>query len=226
MPLIVENGRCPQFANSYVSLADADAYLAARGLWPETPMVEPDEIPIEPEEPPTDEENEGALPADASDSETDAKEKEPDKSVITAKEAALIRAFDFLNTLKWKGDKPCWERTTAWPRENAPIPGLIPVEYIEPDCVPGAVVQAQCELAALIYGGYGIFAPMERGGAIKSVSDSSTETVDVLSESKSHSVTYADKAPLGLSPDSSVSGRSPGRGEKRFCRERNTKELT
>lgn len=84
----------------------------------------------------------------------------------------------------------------AWPRMNVPIPGVEPVEYIDPKTIPRAVIQSQCELAALIYNDNDLFAPVEHGGKVKSVSDSTTETVDVLSESKSHSVTYADNAPV------------------------------
>ena len=208
MPIIVEDGRCPQFANSYVSLADADAYLVARGLWPETPLteapsVEPegaDEIPELPEtqaEEADENEGENANEGDT-DKDGDAPESSPipDAETVAAKEGALIRAFDFLNTLQWKGKKPCWERLPAWPRENVPIPGVYPEEYIDPDLVPQAVKQAQCELAGLIYNGHSLFAPTERGGKVKSVSDSTTESVDVLSQSQSHSVTYADNAPL------------------------------
>ena len=38
MPLIVEDGTMPAGANSYASVADADAYLVPRSLWPETPQ--------------------------------------------------------------------------------------------------------------------------------------------------------------------------------------------
>lgn len=38
MPIIVEDGTMPVGANSYASLADADAYLVPRSLWPETPQ--------------------------------------------------------------------------------------------------------------------------------------------------------------------------------------------
>lgn len=180
MALTVEDGRCPDFANSYVSLEDADRYLTGRGIWPETPLVEKPE-------------QDGSEDAESAIDEEDA--TAADAGLVKDKEAALIRAFDFLNMLKWKGRKPCWERLAAWPRDNVPVPGSDPVEYIEPDCVPRLVVQAQCELAALIYNGYGPFAPREHGGRVKSESNSSTETVDVLTESKSHSVAYADDAP-------------------------------
>lgn len=171
MPLIIEDGTCPEGATSYVSLEEADAYLIPRGLWPVTGV---------------------AVDAEAC-TET------PDAGMLAAKEAALIRAFDYLNgPLEWLGRKVDWQRQAAWPREGVPVPGSDPhrPEHIAPDVVPAAVKQAQMELAALIYNGNALLSPVERGGKVKSVSDSSTEAVDVLNESKSHSVTYADDAPL------------------------------
>lgn len=124
-------------------------------------------------------------------------------SVIAKKEAALIRAFDALNTLNWVGDVPDWQRVTAWPRQNVPMPGVMPKPGEEPtflpaDMVPRAVVQAQMELAGLIYGGLNPLAPVERGGKIVSMSESSKEgDVDVIGgDSKSYSVTYAESAPV------------------------------
>lgn len=124
-------------------------------------------------------------------------------SVIAKKEAAIIRAFDALNTLNWVGDVPDWQRVTAWPRENVPIPGVEPKPGEEPtflpaDMVPRAVVQAQMELAGLIYGGLNPLAPVERGGKIVSMSESSKEgDLDVIGgDSKSYSVTYAESAPV------------------------------
>ena len=76
MPLIVEDGRCPQFANSYVSLADADAYLISRGLWQATPMVETADL------------------SDNSEIGQNAPTQIPDAEITTAKEAAL-EYFDF-----------------------------------------------------------------------------------------------------------------------------------
>lgn len=124
-------------------------------------------------------------------------------SVIAKKEAAIIRAFDALNTLNWVGDVPDWQRVTAWPRENVPMPGVMPKPGEDPtflpaDMVPRAVVQAQMELAGLIYGGLNPLAPVERGGKIVSMSESSKEgDVDVIGgDSKSYSVTYAESAPV------------------------------
>lgn len=164
--LIVEDGTMPEGANTYVSLADVDAYLVPRGLWETTPD-------------------------DAGD------------SVIAKKEAAIIRAFDAMNTLNWAGDVPDWQRVTAWPRQNVPMPGVKPKPGEEPaflpaDMVPRAVVQAQMELAGLIYGGLNPLAPVERGGKIVSMSESSKEgDLDVIGgDSKSYSVTYAESAPV------------------------------
>lgn len=124
-------------------------------------------------------------------------------SVIAKKEAAIIRAFDALNTLNWAGDVPDWQRVTAWPRENVPMPGVKSKPGEEPaflpaDTVPRAVVQAQMELAGLIYGGLNPLAPVERGGKIVSMSESSKEgDVDVIGgDSRSYSVTYAESAPV------------------------------
>lgn len=164
--LIVEDGTMPEGANTYVSLADVDAYLVPRGLWETTPD-------------------------DAGD------------SVIAKKEAAIIRAFDAMNTLNWAGDVPDWQRVTAWPRQNVPMPGVRPKPGEEPtflpaDMVPRAVVQAQMELAGLIYGGLNPLAPVERGGKVVSMSESSKEgDLDVIGgDSKSYSVTYAESAPV------------------------------
>lgn len=164
--LIVEDGTMPEGANTYVSLADVDAYLVPRGLWETTPD-------------------------DAGD------------SVIAKKEAAIIRAFDAMNTLNWAGDVPDWQRVTAWPRQNVPMPGVKPKPGEEPiflpaDMVPRAVVQAQMELAGLIYGGLNPLAPVERGGKVISMSESSKEgDLDVIGgDSKSYSVTYAESAPV------------------------------
>lgn len=118
-------------------------------------------------------------------------------SVIAKKEAAIIRAFDALNTLNWVGDVPDWQRVTAWPRENVPMPGEEST-FLPADTVPRAVVQAQMELAGLIYGGLNPLAPVERGGKVVSMSESSKEgDLDVIGgDSKSYSVTYAESAPV------------------------------
>lgn len=133
----------------------------------------------------------------------EATQEDAGDSIIAKKEAAIIRAFDALNTLNWAGDVPDWQRVTAWPRENVPMPGVKSKPGEEPaflpaDTVPRAVVQAQMELAGLIYGGLNPLAPVERGGKIVSMSESSKEgDVDVIGgDSRSYSVTYAESAPV------------------------------
>lgn len=184
MALIVENGFYLDGANSYVSLENADKYLVPRNLWPETPLkkTEPPEDPDQPEtpdepdtpEPLADEpgEENPTEPGDPEDPPQSDPVPEYDEAAIAMKEAALMRAFDWLNSLKWKGRKHCWEMIPAWPRMNVPIPGVEPVEYIDPKTIPRAVIQSQCELAALIYNGNDLFAPVEHGGKVKSVQGS------------------------------------------------------
>lgn len=146
--------------------------------------------PDEPEEPQEPEEPDPELP-DTS--------KPDDDPEIAKKEAALMRAFDYLNgPLKWLGSKVDWQRMAAWPRENVPIPGSDPdrPEYIANDVIPEAVCRAQMELAAFIYNGRDPLAPIERGGKYTQKSDSKSEGVDVLSESERHSIAYASNAPV------------------------------
>ena len=98
MPIIVvEDGSATNpNANSYISIADADAYLVPRGLWPVTPDV------------PGENEGDPAV---------------PDPVMTAAKESALLRAADYLNTLQWHGQPVDWQRTMAWPRIGVPQPG-------------------------------------------------------------------------------------------------------
>lgn len=247
MPLIIEDGTCPENANSYVSLKQADAYLVPRNLWPATEVEKPvgPETPDNPELPEGEDtenkedsgnngnqegqeaeafvvsENEDSELTEPEETETPDPElpenpepespEEPDPEPqpdtskpdenpdIARKEAALMRAFDYLNgPLVWKGSKVDWQRMIAWPRENVPIPGCNPKkpEYIPNDVIPEAVCRAQMELAAYIYNGRDMFAPLERGGKYQSRSDSKSESVDVLSESESHSMAYSENAPI------------------------------
>lgn len=116
-----------------------------------------------------------------------------DGDKITAqKEAALIRAFDALNILVWKGELPSYNRTVAWPRVKVPVPGKSG-SFLEEGTIPSAVKQAQMELAGLILADdANPLKPLERGG--KYSSHSKSESVDVLSQSES--VAYADSAPV------------------------------
>jgi hypothetical protein len=143
-----------------------------------------------------------------------------------AKEAALMRAFDYLNTLQWLGQPLDWQSVQAWPRKGVPVPGNS-AQIVPDDIVPRAVCQAQMELAALIYGGLNPFAPLERGGRVISESHSTTEgSVDVIGgDSKSDSYTYSEAAPVEiyfpavsglLSPYLAV---VPGQGVKSTCLE-------
>lgn len=215
MPLIVEDGTMPEGANSYVSLETADAYLVPRNLWPVTEIKEDPQDPetTEPEKQLTAQEEVEALlkgqSAFFNDEQTeteDTEETEPelpdiskpdDNPDIAKKETALMRAFDYLDTLKWIGQRVDWQRQVAWPRKNVPVPGSNPnnPEYIADNIVPDAVKRAQMELAALIYNGIDMFKPLERGGQYQSSSDSYSKSVDVISKSESHSIAYANNAP-------------------------------
>lgn len=167
--LQVETGICLDNPSSYADLACADAYLVSRGLWPATGIH--------------------------ADTETGA--EEPDKELVARKEQALVRAFDWLNSLDWLGEPVDWERQAAWPRLLVPVPGK-PDQYIGPDLVPRAVVQAQLEVAALIFNGADMFSPKERGGRVVSESHSRSEgNIDVIGgDSQSDSYTYSEGAPV------------------------------
>ena len=172
MPIIViEDGSCPEGSNSYISIADADAYLVPRGLWPVTPDV------------PGENEGDPAV---------------PDPVMVAAKESALLRACDYLNTLQWRGQPVDWQRTMTWPRVGVPQPGGSKGAVLPDNVVPKAVAQAQIELAALVYNGTNPLAPVERGGKVIAESHSTTEgSIDVIGgDSKSDSYTYADGAPI------------------------------
>ncbi len=167
--LKVEDGMLIDNANTYADLACADAYCVPRGLWPAT-----------------------GIEVDA-----EAGTETPDAAMIAAKGAALVRAFDYLGTLQWLGEQLDWEQAGAWPRRNVPIPGKKD-EFVPEDAVPRAVIQAQLELAALIYGGEELFKPLERGGRVLSESHSFKEgNIDVIGgDSNSDSYTYSESAPV------------------------------
>lgn len=170
--IIVEDGTGVAGANAFADLATADAYLVARGLWAVTPTVAV-------------EGTDDAPPTSA-----------PDAAVVAAKEAAIIRAADALNVLKWIGEPRFPLSLMAWPRVDAVLPSGAEVPL---DSVPPAVVRANIELAGLIYNGTADpLAPVERGGKIISKSESFKEGgIDVIGgDSKSYSVTYADAAPV------------------------------
>lgn len=141
--LIIEDGTCPEGANCYASLEQADAYCVQRGLWPES---------------------------------------KNDQAIITSKQAALIRAADWLNGMDWKGISVDMMRVMAWPRGGVQLSSNFTVQD---NVIPPAVVIANVEAAALFYGGEDPFAPMEHGGAVAAYS----ESVGPLSESKTYKAT-------------------------------------
>lgn len=140
MALTVETGAVVAGANSYVSVADANAYHLARGntMWTGDDGV---------------------------------------------KEAAILRAMDFIESRAWKGQKTaygnqlCWPRTGVVDREGFDVPA---------DTVPPGVVIALYEAALRELVTPGCLAPdLARGGR-------------VLSESiAGMSTTYAQGAPAG-----------------------------
>lgn len=81
-----------------------------------------------------------------------------------AKEAAILRATDYLNGLSWKGYRAASGRLLAWPRKEVEDEDgfLIP-----DDVIPEAVKAATCYLAELVYGGTDLQPILERGGRIQ-----------------------------------------------------------
>ncbi len=168
--LIVEDGTLVQGANSYVSLADADVYCVSRGLWGASPIVS--EVGVEP--------------------------VVYDPAIETKKEQALVRAFDYLNGLQWKGFVAETGRTTAWPRNEVPVcDSNGKTIFLARNVIPLAIISAQIEMAVIIYGGTDPLAPIARGGKVVSESHSKTEgSLDVIGgDSVSDSYTYASGAP-------------------------------
>ena len=97
-----------------------------------------------------------------------------DDSRLTEKEAALIKAADYLNGLNWKGRRAASGRLMVWPRrEVVDSDGYAVAE----DAVPEAVKAAACYLAGLAIGGTDLQPILVRGGRIAS------EAVDSLSSS-------------------------------------------
>lgn len=97
-----------------------------------------------------------------------------DDAHLADKEAALIKAADYLNGLSWKGRRAAPGRLMAWPRLEAVDGDGFPVAENE---VPRAVRSAACYLAGLAIGGTDLQPILSRGGRIAS------EAVDSLSAS-------------------------------------------
>lgn len=99
---------------------------------------------------------------------------DPDPN-LSKKERALVRATDWLNTLKWKSEPADIRRVMAWPREDY----TEIIEAMEDDTphevyvIPDAVKRACMEMAALIYTGVDPLAMAERGGRVQSKTESS-----------------------------------------------------
>lgn len=161
--LKVEDGSIIEDANSYIALEDADKYCLVRGLWAETPGLE---------------NADGEMIFDA--------------EMTRKKETALIRAFDWLNSLNWKGKPEFAFQLQAWPRTDI----LIYNDFLPNGCIPQAIKFGQCEMAALIFAGFNPFEPLERGGTYLSKSESKSQGVDVLSNSESRNLNYGDNAPV------------------------------
>ena len=90
---------------------------------------------------------------------------DPDPETIAKKEAALIKATDYLNGLNWNGRKAAPGRIMAWPRIQAHDQDGY---NIDPETVPEAVMAACSYLAGLVYGGAELQPMLERGGRIQS----------------------------------------------------------
>lgn len=158
--------------NSFVTVAEADAYAAAHGLssWPQPPgqqdpgepvSEEPDPGEPDPGEPdPEEPDPEGPEPDEAEPGEV---EPGQDDSHLAAKEAALIRAADWLNTLAWRGARVEWDQPLCWPRKGMVFEGV----KVPEDAVPEQVKAAQMEAAALLLSGKDLFAAQERSGRIQ-----------------------------------------------------------
>jgi len=110
-----------------------------------------------------------------------------------AKEAALIRAGQYLNCLNWRGYRITYRQAMCWPRYNVPIDDVgLPESYDinegyywPSNEIPPAILQAQCEVALRYLVGTDMLPDLERGGAIV------MERVDVLTTQ------YSTGAPAG-----------------------------
>lgn len=107
MTLIVETGARVPEANSYVDVATADLYHAARNnlAWADLETAD--------------------------------------------KEAALVRATDFLSTYRarWKGERVIFTQSLDWPRAGAIIDANTAYGVLPLDVIPQEVIRACCELA-------------------------------------------------------------------------------
>jgi len=92
---------------------------------------------------------------------------------LSSKEAAILKATDYLNGLSWKGKRAAPGRVLTWPRYNVEDED----EFLLPsDIVPEAVKSASSYLAGLVYSGEEFQPILERGGHIQ------TSTIGKLSK--------------------------------------------
>lgn len=96
-----------------------------------------------------------------------------DDPQLAAKEAALVRAADYLNGLGWTGRRAKGGRVMAWPRIGA-VDG--DGFEIDENTVPEPVNSACCYLAGEVFGGADIQPILERGNRVQSESVGSLST--------------------------------------------------
>lgn len=89
-----------------------------------------------------------------------------------AKEAAILRAMDYIEGMPWKGQKLAYANALEWPRMNV----VDRSGYTIPtDAIPQGVILALCAAALVELVTPGALAPaLERGGMVK------REKVDVI----------------------------------------------
>ncbi len=85
-----------------------------------------------------------------------------DESVMLAREQAILRASDWLNSLDWKGAPVELGREMAWPRKGIGGYGVVVAENAVPTCVKTACIEA----TVLVVGGTDLFAPQEYSGKV------------------------------------------------------------
>ena len=81
-----------------------------------------------------------------------------------AKNAALIKAADYLNGLNWRGRRTDGGRLMAWPRVDVVTADGYPVAT---NSVPEAVKAANCYLAGLVFAEIDLQPALERGGRVQ-----------------------------------------------------------
>ena len=115
---------------------------------------------------------------------------DPSSADVDVESANLIRAADFLNSLRWKGTTAKPGRILAWPRKGMVYADCSPVGENE---IPVQVINAQCEVAASMAGqDSDPLAPVD-----KTVGAVTSEKVDVIAVSYSSPDTNAYSGKTG-----------------------------